>query len=95
MVTALRIFKTKTFKKQRKDTALEDRHIIHACIKMKNGLVNADYGSHLYKKRIALPGSGKSGGYRSIISAKIGERFFFIYFQEQKKQILIRQKNAL
>ncbi len=33
----------------------------------------------MIKQRIARPGEGKSGGYRSIILFRKGERSFFIY----------------
>ena len=43
------------------------------------GLIDADYGDGLIKQRIARPGEGKSGGYRSIILFRKGERSFFVY----------------
>ena len=33
----------------------------------------------LYKKRIARPGGGKSGGYRTVLSARIGNRYVFLH----------------
>lgn len=36
-------------------------------------------GGHIYKKRIPLKGRGKSGGARSILAYKIGEKVFFIF----------------
>jgi len=40
---------------------------------MESGLIDADLGGLLYKKRVARPGGGKSGGYRTLLSAQISE----------------------
>ena len=32
-----------------------------------------------YKKRVARAGAGKSGGYRSLLSARIGSRYVFLH----------------
>lgn len=44
-----------------------------------NGLVDADLGGDLYKKRIGLAGRGKSGGVRTLIAFRIEEKAFFLY----------------
>jgi hypothetical protein len=36
---------------------------------MESGLIDADLGGLLYKKRVARPDSGKRGGYRTQLSA--------------------------
>ena len=46
---------------------------------MESGLIDADLGGSLYKKRVARPGGGKSGGYRTLVSARIGNRYVFLY----------------
>ena len=46
---------------------------------MKNGLVDADLGGHVYKKRVSLVGRGKRGGARTLIAFRIGETAFFLY----------------
>ncbi|WP_267094689.1 type II toxin-antitoxin system RelE/ParE family toxin [Xanthomonas sacchari] len=40
--------------------------------KMECSFIDAGLGGHLYKKRVARPGRGDSGGYRTLLSAKIG-----------------------
>ncbi len=42
------------------------------------GLVAADLGSGLFKQRIARPGQGRSGGYRTLIAIRWGTRAFFL-----------------
>lgn len=46
---------------------------------MTQGLVDADLGGHIVKKRIALPGQGKRGGARTIVATKMANRWFFLY----------------
>ena len=46
---------------------------------MAGGLIDADLGSHVVKKRVALPGQGKRGGARTIVATKLAERWFFLY----------------
>jgi hypothetical protein len=46
---------------------------------MEKGLIDADLGGFLYKKRVARSGSGKSGGYRTLLSARLGNRYVFLH----------------
>ena len=46
---------------------------------IREGLYEADLGGNLVKKRIARPGQGKSGGFRTIVATRDGERCFFVY----------------
>ncbi len=36
-------------------------------------------GGNLYKKRVAAPGKGKSGSYRTLLAFRSKDRVFFIY----------------
>ncbi len=45
----------------------------------ESGLIDADLGSGLIKQRIARQGGGKSGGYRSILIFRSGERAIFVF----------------
>ena len=46
---------------------------------MANGLIDADLGGHVVKKRVALPGQGKRGGARTIVATKMAGRWFFLF----------------
>jgi hypothetical protein len=46
---------------------------------MRRGLVNADLGGGLLKKRIARPGAGKSGGYRTLLASNRRDRWIFLF----------------
>ncbi len=55
----MRIFKTKEFGKLARREGLTNRQLMLAVDEMESGLVDADLGSHLYKKRIAQGNKGK------------------------------------
>ncbi|MBU3612816.1 type II toxin-antitoxin system RelE/ParE family toxin [Polynucleobacter sp. MG-27-Goln-C1] len=78
-MTKKRTFKTKTFNKWMKKTDLKDEDLLFAIAEMEAGLVDADLGGNVYKKRIALPGMGKRAGARTLVAGKIFRRWFFIF----------------
>jgi len=45
---------------------------------MARGLIDADLGSGLFKKRIARSGAGKRVGYRVLVANRKGDSWFFI-----------------
>ena len=45
---------------------------------MERGLTGNALGANLYKKRIAVPGAGKSGGWRVIVATKFRGHWFVI-----------------
>jgi hypothetical protein len=46
---------------------------------LERGEFDSDLGAGVYKKRLARPGGGKSGGYRIIVYFKNRFRTFFVY----------------
>jgi len=46
---------------------------------MGRGLVDADLGGCVFKKRVALPGRGKSGSVRTLLAFKQGHHVFCVY----------------
>ena len=45
----------------------------------KKGLIDADLGGGVIKQRLARPSEGKSGGFRSIVLFRHGDKAFFVY----------------
>jgi hypothetical protein len=45
----------------------------------ENDLIDANLGGGVIKQRVARDGEGKSGGFRTLILFKIGNRAFFVY----------------
>ena len=43
------------------------------------GLISADLGGGVIKQRIARPGQGKSGGFRTLIVFRAGTRAIFVH----------------
>jgi len=74
-----RILKRRHFARWQTGEDLPDTVLCKAVKEMESGLMDADLGGFLYKKRVARPGSGKRGGYRTLLSAKIGSRYVFLH----------------
>jgi hypothetical protein len=74
----LRIFKTKWFARFARQQRI-NKTLIEAVRRAERGLIDAILGSGVIKQRIARPGEGKSGGFRSIVLFRSGERAFFVY----------------
>ncbi len=76
---------------------LPDAALCKAVREMESGLVDADLGGGLYKMRVARPGGGKSGGYRTLLSARIGSRYVFLlgFSKNKTANITKDEKGAL
>lgn len=46
---------------------------------MAQGLIDADLGGGVVKKRVGLAGRGKRGGARTLVATNKGNRWFFVY----------------
>ena len=46
---------------------------------MEHGLIDADLGGYVFKKRVAFPGRGKRSGVRVIVATQKADRWFFLY----------------
>lgn len=73
------IFKLRGFARWQTGEKLPDAALCKAVEEMEKGLIDANLGHFLYKKRVPRPGCGKSGGYRMLLSAKIGRRYVFLH----------------
>lgn len=75
----MKIYKHRRFQQWLKLENLTDEALRDAVIEIDHGLNNGNLGGGLYKKRIAMPGKGKQGGYRTLLAFKQGEKAFFVY----------------
>lgn len=91
------IFKTKLFAKWADKEGLTDTALWDAVAEMERGLIDADLGGHVVKKRVAIGGRGKSSGLRTILAYQIGDRAFFVYgfAKNQKANITKKELKAL
>ena len=78
-MTKKRILKTKAFAKWMLKNNLCGNDLSNSVKEMEGGLIDADLGSNLYKKRIALAGGGKRSGARVIVASRLLKRWFFIF----------------
>jgi hypothetical protein len=76
---ALRIIITKSFRRFCRKVEIADAALVDAVEEIERGLIDADLGGGLLKKRIARAGGGKSGGFRVVLAFRSGDRTVFIY----------------
>ncbi len=85
----IRIYKHYKFLKWMKKLRVSDLDLKNAILEIEQGLVDADLGQGVLKKRIAVNGRGKRGGARTIIAFRLDHRAVFIYgFGKNEKETL-------
>jgi hypothetical protein len=75
----IRIYVNRWFAKFAAKEKIGDTTLADAVHRAEAGLIDADLGGGLVKQRIARRGVGKSGGYRSILIFRSGQRAIFLY----------------
>jgi len=78
-------------------TELTDSSLCAAVLEMAQGLIDADLGGGVVKKRVGLPGRGKRGGARILVATNKGNRWFFLFGFEKndRSNISAEEKEAL
>ena len=87
-----RVFKTRHFSRWMRKTELIDRALCQAVEEMAQGLIDADLGSGIVKKRVGLAGRGKRGGARTLVATNKGNRWFFVFGFEKNERANISDK---
>jgi len=92
-----RVLKRRGFARWQANENLPDAVLCKAVKEMQRGLIDADLGGFLYKKRISRQGGGKRGGYRTLLSARISSRYVFLHGfpKSHKANITQNEKKAL
>lgn len=75
----MRVFKTKPFGRFARSEGISDAALREAVSRAEAGRIDADLGGGVIKQRVARPGEGKSGGFRTIILFRRGARAYFVY----------------
>ncbi len=91
----MRLFKNKPFARFARKARLPDAVLCAAIADATRGLIDADLGGGVVKQRIARQGGGKSGGFRTIILFRLGEKAFFVHGFAKSEQDNIRDDEAL
>ena len=75
----MRVFKTKWFVRFARRQGIDDAALCSAVARAEKGMIDADLGGGVIKQRIARPKEGRSGGFRSIVLFRSGDKAFFVY----------------
>ena len=81
-----RVFKTRNFSRWMRKTELSNAALCKAVEEMERGLVDADLGGNVLKKRVALPGRGKSGSVRTLVATRRNDAWFFVHGFEKNER---------
>ena len=92
-----RVFKTRHFARWLRKTDLTDGALCEAVNEMIAGLVDADLGGDVVKKRVALPGRGKRGGARTLVATRKASLWFFMlgFEKNEKANVTTAELEAL
>jgi hypothetical protein len=82
----VRIFITKAFDRWFRKTDLTDDALRNAVLEMTAGLIDADLGAGVFKKRVASTGRGKRSGARVLVASNLGDRWIFLFGFEKNKR---------
>ena len=81
-----RVFRTRYFSRWMRKTELTDTVLCVAVVEMMQGLIDANLGGGIVKKRVGLAGRGKSGGARTLVATNKGSRWFFVFGFEKNER---------
>lgn len=74
-----RVFRTRHFSRWMRKTELTDASLCAAVAEMIQGLVDADLGGGVLKKRVGLAGRGKRSGARTLVATNRGDLWLFVF----------------
>jgi hypothetical protein len=86
----MRVFKNAWFSRFARKEQISDQALWEAVDRAEQGLIDADLGGGVIKQRIARPGAGRSGGYRSLVLYRKGANAFFVFGFSKNSQGNIR-----
>lgn len=87
-----RVFKTRYFSRWMRKTGLTEQALCEAVSEMTRGLIDAELGGCVVKKRVALSGRGKRGSTRTLVATNKGDRWFFLFGFEKNERANISSK---
>lgn len=80
------ILKTRHFNRWARKADLTDQALYRAVLEIRQGLVDADLGGGIIKKRVALPGHGKRGSTRTLLATNRNDRWIFVFGFEKNER---------
>ena len=93
----MKVLKRRAFAKWQSREKLPDAVLCSAVEEMEHGLIDADLGGGLYKQRVPGASCGKSRGYRTLLSARLGARYIFLhgFLKSEQGNISPKEQQAL
>lgn len=91
------VFVTKEFARFARRSRLSGAKLLQAATEVMDGQYDADLGGGVFKQRVAREGSGKSGGFRTIILFKVGGHCFFAhgFAKSERANVSAKELKAL
>lgn len=74
----MRVYETRIFSRFARKESIKGKQLLEAVQRASDGLIDADLGGGLIKQRVARPGQGRSGGYRTILVFRTGSLAIFL-----------------
>lgn len=91
----VRIFKDLEFDEWARRNGPTDWMLCEAADEIEKGLTGVRLGGCLLKKRIAAPGRGKRGGFRTILAHRQRDRLVFLHgFPKNQKDDITKKERA-
>lgn len=75
----MRVFKNSRFHKFARKEKISDAMLCEAVERAERSQIDADLGAGLIKQRVARPGAGKSGGFRTLVFFRAETRAVFAF----------------
>ncbi len=75
----MRIYKINGFARFQRRERIADKSLTEAISRADRGIIDADLGGGLIKQRVARPGQGRSGGFRTLIAYRCEDRAVFLF----------------
>jgi hypothetical protein len=75
----MRVFKTRAFARFARRERIDDAALADAVGRAERGQIDADLGGGVIKQRVARPGAGRSGGFRTVVAYRTREMSVFLY----------------
>ena len=65
---------------------IANQELFSAAAEMAEGLIDADLGAHVVKKRVAVGGRGRRSGARAIVATNFGNKWIYIFGFEKNER---------
>lgn len=85
---------TRQFLRWMRKTELTESVLCAAVAEMASGLFDTDLGGGVFKKRVAMPGRGKSSSARTLLATNKASRWFFVFGFEKNERSNVTDKEV-